>query len=200
MCLRKLICPLSEEKKGYKYEASAWIEKYVAETKQIIISCSEKWVEPVVEFVLIWNIFESCALDKKCTATKIWNLPFLPEPTITNKAYSFFKKRYLEKDGTPSFRFECLNLDYDDGVQKKKKNQDNFTKYKQSVLEGLCSPNPKMETKNQVCRMIIWRYRNNLFHGIKEIHELEDQIDMFNTANEYLSSCVDRILKLKVMH
>jgi uncharacterized membrane protein YecN with MAPEG domain len=34
--------------------------------------------------------------------------------------------------------------------------------------------------------IIVFRYRNNLFHGEKSIYKLQNQIDNFRNANQFL--------------
>ena len=38
------------------------------------------------------------------------------------------------------------------------------------------------------CLLIIHRIRNNMMHGLKVIKELNDQIELFRSANEVLES------------
>jgi hypothetical protein len=41
--------------------------------------------------------------------------------------------------------------------------------------------------------IIIYRYRNNLFHGIKDIPKIDAQIENFKNANSFLISFLDYI-------
>lgn len=38
------------------------------------------------------------------------------------------------------------------------------------------------------CLLVIHRIRNNLVHGLKALHQLDDQIELFRSANEVLES------------
>ena len=47
----------------------------------------------------------------------------------------------------------------------------------------------------KICLFIVYRLRNNLFHGIKQLSDLSDQNDLFNVANRFLSLVIASLKK-----
>jgi hypothetical protein len=55
----------------------------------------------------------------------------------------------------------------------------------QSVLDGNNDPRDQLP----IVLMIVWRFRNNLFHGEKWAYQLQDQLSNFTHANAVLMPC-----------
>ena len=47
----------------------------------------------------------------------------------------------------------------------------------------------------KICLFIVYRLRNNLFHGIKQLSDLTDQNALFNVANRFLSVVIASLRK-----
>lgn len=88
-----------------------------------------------------------------------------------DKFLTYFVNRYLEK-GKTNDRYKKLNL----------RNGDK-PKLVESVLNGSETTPEKVLL---AILIIVYRYRNNLFHGIKEITDLPNQIENFRHANDLL--------------
>lgn len=164
--------------KNEKSLSSAWLEEYLSKLGATADVDSPEFQE-VKNFHLIWNIFESKFFEKQCTASKMLNAnDYAPNLRTTEQTFSFFKSLYVEK-GRLNSRFSSLHI-----------SSKNVGKAKEILL----SENPNITDKNRLCRMIIHRYRNNLFHGEKQILQLREQIELFKRANQYLIGIIDNPL------
>lgn len=131
----------------------------------------------IKNFTLLWNIYETFACNKNANYSTILNnvdkieSATIVDYTIVEEAKTYFFNRYFNEDKTPNDRFPEL--------VKSDLNIKNF------ILREL----PKeVIDKNTLLAMllIIYRYRNNLFHGNKNVVTLNGQIDNFAHANELL--------------
>ena len=53
--------------------------------------------------------------------------------------------------------------------------------------------NPQRQIKLAACLIIIFRYRNNYFHGIKWATEFRDQQKNFEESNKLLAFVLDQL-------
>ena len=133
------------------------------------------------DFSLIWNVFENKICENSFSISRF-------EQKILNKNInsnlfqghlSYFKNRYVQDDNfTP--RFTHLNFrerDRKDLVEK--------------ILLGTDT-----DSNNTILALmiIIYRYRNNLFHGIKNMHQIDQQKQNFEVANNFLKILIDNFL------
>lgn len=131
----------------------------------------------VVNFSLMWNVFEGQFLNNYATVGKLEELVgeyeddhFADDRLI--KLFLFYRKRYVQ-DGTVNEKFQSLNFrsrDRKEFVEEVILNHTHITK--DVVLASL---------------IIVYRIRNNLFHGLKSFHLLNDQKENLNAASYLLS-------------
>lgn len=138
-------------------------------------------IENVKNFALLWNLFERYFCNKFATLNKIqtnikqlnkYNYSF-PE-NIYNECYAYYKTRYLTDEKTNEL-FENLFLGRDE-------------RHKQILKSTLENPDSIMKEKILACLIIIYRLRNNLFHGSKNIARLNYQNENFKIANQVIMS------------
>lgn len=130
-----------------------------------------------MHFSLIWSCFEAQALNTRGSTNAIesWirNLDRQKKlnPTAFNVALDYFKDRYFA-NGDFTHNFHSLNLP----------NNASSTLVKE-VLSGR-----NVDPVDSVIAvfLVIYRFRNNYFHGPKWSYELRDQLTNFTTANEAL--------------
>ena len=125
---------------------------------------TEEYVE-VRNFLILWNIFE--AKWFKCNFGR---------NKSNIQTLQYLQRRYI-KNGSTNERFMRLRL----------RNNDDTTSV-QRVLLGLT--NNSCDIIKAII-MIIYRYRNNLFHGEKAIASLPIQKDNFIYANKFLIACLE---------
>lgn len=135
-----------------------------------------------MHFSLLWSYFEAEALQENgsssAVATWIRGLDAQGrlDPSAFSKALDYIKNRYYSQgDFTP--HFHSLNFRTNDSPDLVK-----------AVLSGT-SPDPVDSVV--VLFIIIYRFRNNYFHGPKWTYHLQDQLNNFNVANDSLMIAMD---------
>lgn len=131
------------------------------------------------DFVLLWNVFEDTLFNKSFSVTKasefIWSNSLNIE--LFEKHLSYFRDRYV------------LNWVFTDKYQLFFRTSDREDIVKKVLL---------WETSNSDelilgMLLIIFRYRNNLFHWLKEFWKLDKQKENFEIANDFLKTLIDYI-------
>lgn len=137
-------------------------------------------VNEIALFWLFWNLFERVWFDRNCTLSKIhreFGWITLHDERVLLRTLAVFKSRYVT-EWEVNERFNewlkfgtWMNSDEDPKILSKK------------VLEW--SRNSNLD-RIRACVFIIYRLRNNLFHGNKIIENITDQNDMFRQINKFL--------------
>jgi hypothetical protein len=144
---------------------------------------SEEERDAFIEFAFLWSLFESRILDARASAAKIvevtkaWCGSGELDVLICEDELAYFRKRYFS-DGNFTYHFGQLNF----------RRPDREALVKQ-VINGT-NNNPK-DCLTAVL-IIVLRYRNNLFHGIKWDYELSNQLENFTHANNVIKKTLDR--------
>ncbi|RQT41470.1 hypothetical protein [Burkholderia cepacia] len=137
----------------------------------------------IFEFAFLWPLFEAQVMDNFARADRIrervdaWAADGTLDADLYEAELAYFRNRYFA-DGTQTYHFPYLNLrpsDHPDLVQ--------------AVLEGA---NDDPRDKVLCLLTIIWRLRNNLFHGAKWTYQLRDQLENFTQANNVLMRMLER--------
>jgi hypothetical protein len=131
-------------------------------------------------FTLLWSLFEAQKLDERASVRKIAekvNLLTL-NPDWFNDQLDYFKARYIDEDNT-NYHFDNLHLRNNDNPQRVI-----------SVLKGEIT-----EPKEQLiaCLTIVYRFRNNFFHGVKWAYGLRGQLSNFTHAVDLLKQCLTKM-------
>ena len=123
------------------------------------------------DFALLWNLFESLCFDKFVDMNKINRLIDTKIDLFDEAKYQdifdYFYNRY--KNDNP--KVEALHLRNGDKELVKKVLNDNFT---------------DKNNKLKFIMAIIYRYRNNLFHGEKDMRYIRLQKENFQNTNKFL--------------
>ena len=136
----------------------------------------------IMHFSLLWSLFEAQVLNTSASANSIeekintWNEAGKLNPDDFENFKSYFIQRYIE-NGETNNRFEHLHLRNGD--------KPNLVK---AVLKGEDNNIISVVT---ALLIIVLRYRNNFFHGIKWAYQFNDQLDNSNTANNLLMKVVE---------
>lgn len=131
----------------------------------------------IVAFAFLWSLFEARIMDNSATAQTIrlkvdeWQAEGTLEADQYDPDLSYFCNRYFA-DGSPTHHFGNLHLRARDhpGLVRQ-------------VIEGA---NTDPRDRLLALLMIVWRIRNNLFHGEKWAYGLRDQSGNFHHANAVL--------------
>ncbi len=137
------------------------------------VALSEPALTAIKDFSLIWNVFENLVCGTNYTTItveqRIAERDFSIEPFVDYLHH--FKNRYIT-EGATNQRFAYLLLRDNDRSELVK-----------GVLLGELT-----EVKEVLLALIVivYRFRNNLFHGNKEIQVIDHQQGNFETANSFL--------------
>ncbi|TQP65516.1 hypothetical protein [Vibrio cholerae] len=134
----------------------------------------------IQRFTITWSIFEAKFLSYFASVSKICERVDALEADVIDKAWfkdelDYFKNRYIDEHGFTR-HFEKLNL-------RKNDNQPLV----EAVLTG---KNNDLKDQLKACLIIVYRYRNNLFHGDKWSYAIQGQQRNFNCSVELLKKCI----------
>ena len=135
-----------------------------------------------MHFSLLWSFFEAEALGANGSANAIetWLRDLSRQGKLNAAAFTpaliYFKGRYFSS-GQLTHNFRSLNL----------RNNDNPTLVT-TVVSG-----QNLDPTDGVVALfiIIYRFRNNYFHGPKWAYHLQDQLANFTTANDSIMAVID---------
>lgn len=125
--------------------------------------------EALQMFTLLWTFFEAQMLGSNASVKKISEKVESIEPDIIGGGWfaehlNYFSNRYVD-GANMNYRFENLHLRHNDNPDLVR-----------AVLTG-----ENVDPASQLigCLIIVYRFRNNFFHGIKWAYDLQDQLDNF---------------------
>ncbi|MDT3776417.1 hypothetical protein PJI16_02445 [Nitrospira sp. MA-1] len=164
-------------KKGQEMnDSEAWILKF-SDCESI---CD---LDEIRNFSIIWNYFESTSFDKNfktkniqafCSKTARYSFSD-QETTCIRDVYALFSSRY---------EFEKGNYDelrHDIGLKGK-----DLTHFKDLVATYNKDKKDKIEEAIKILIYIAFRFRNNFFHGEKEIKNIKSFEPIFKGLNSLL--------------
>jgi hypothetical protein len=162
------------------FNASAWIAANTVGQPNL----NEAASSAVGNFTTIWNYFESALCDNRATVAAFeriaeqYDSTKAPPATLEKLAscLSFWQFRYRTPDGF-SPRFDGLYFRPNDRRH-----------HVEEVLNGQ-RDNPR--DKILALMIIVYRLRNNLFHGIKSVHLLNDQVQNLDNASHCLAAILE---------
>ena len=140
---------------------------------------SEDDLKNVKDFSLIWNVFENSICGNNFSIQRF-------QQDITNRNIdvnmfeshlSYFKNRYLENE-TFTNRFRYLYFRTNDR--------------KELVERVLLGTDTDPNNIILAITIIVYRFRNNLFHGLKEMQNIDQQNQNFEVANSFLTILIDK--------
>lgn len=134
----------------------------------------------ILHFSLLWSLFESKFCNEHANATSIYIKCKELEEIFNNNQFNifliYFKDRYITNNSTNE-KFNKLNFRGSD---------------KQELVERVL----KSETTNNVdiisaLLIIVYRLRNNLFHGLKWQYDIQEQYSNFDMSNQLLIKALE---------
>ena len=139
--------------------------------------------DAITDFALLWGLFESRILNSRgnasaiCAAVETWHAKGTLDPGMLNAELDYFETRY-HANGAFTHHFDGLLLRGPDHEPMLRR-----------VLSGA-----DVDPRHRIAAalIIVYRYRNNLFHGPKWEYELADQLGNFNAANNTLMKMLER--------
>lgn len=136
----------------------------------------------LMNFSLIWSLFEGEVLNTSAGTNVItnvvakWNDAALIDGHTFASEAAYFRDRYFV-DGSFTYRFEHLHLD-----------RSGDPEIVRDVLSGRNSTPAGLAC---AVLIIVFRYRNNLFHGEKWAYQLREQHENFQAAINILKKSIE---------
>ncbi|MCT9000545.1 hypothetical protein [Chelativorans intermedius] len=135
----------------------------------------------VAGFSIVWSVFEARALSTNANATAI--VRFVDENAASfgsaepfGDALAYFRQRYVS-DGQTNHKFESLHFRQND---------------RRELVEAVLLEHEATPTEIvKALLIIVFRLRNNLFHGLKWAYEMRDQQRNFENAIAVLTRVLD---------
>lgn len=155
-----------------------WLDSHTQGFSQL--SLEEK--NAIMHFSLLWSLFEAQVLGTQASVSAIqrkcenWNSHGHLHLNDFEPYLSYFKNRYVE-NGELNYRFQYLQLE-------KSGNPEVVA----NVLKG--SENSIKDIVTALL-IIVFRFRNNFFHGVKWAYEFRDQQDNFIISNQVLAKAIE---------
>ncbi|SCW71995.1 hypothetical protein [Mucilaginibacter sp. NFR10] len=146
--------------------------------QKLNINLDPNGLESIKDFSLIWNIFERivCGMRFTINTAEVSLNQNQFQQAEFQACYDYFRNRYTG-DAVALNRFDHLNFRPNDRRA-----------YVRQVLED---PASSIADIVLALTIIVYRLRNNLFHGEKDMRFIEGQVDNFEQANAFLKTLLN---------
>jgi hypothetical protein len=147
------------------------------------IHLSEDEQNAIGDFSLLWSLFESRILNSRgnadaiCHVIDTWTQQGGIDAALFSEELAYFQNRYY---ANAAFTDHFGQLNFRNGD------------HEEMVRNVLSAADVDTGHKFSTALIIVYRYRNNLFHGLKWQDGLAGQVDNFNAANAILMKTLDR--------
>lgn len=137
----------------------------------------------IFDFAFLWSLFEAQVMGSSARSDRIrarideWAAAGTLQADHYDGELAYFRDRYFA-DGALTYHFPHLGLRPSDHPE-----------LVESVITG-ASKDPR--DRMLAVLMIVWRFRNNLFHGAKWSYQLRDQRENFTHANAILMRLLEQ--------
>ncbi len=132
----------------------------------------------ISDFCVMWAVFECTQLaDASVAVDELENIAhrLTRNSVCFDEQLAFWTNRYIEK-GATNERFEKLGFSYEP--------------HKNLVTSVLLCEQTDISKVNHAILLIVYRLRNNLFHGNKDITRIHHQVENLNMASKALISAI----------
>jgi hypothetical protein len=138
----------------------------------------EAELNEIRDFMLLWGIYEGSLFQNSFTIDRLVQEVEgrNPNAKTIEQVFAYLQNRYVTEEGTNE-RFNYLNL--------RKSDRPGFVK------EVLLAKDNSLKAMTIVTGIVIYRFRSNLFHGLKNVAELRGQVDNFRHANMFLRAFLE---------
>lgn len=135
----------------------------------------------IIDFSFLWSLFEGKVMDGRCDVPRIREYVLhryqlgLFQSLDCEPYIGYLKNRYYG-DGEVTDYYNGLHLERSGNPIE--------------VIEILRNKESPKEIKIIGCLIIVYRLRNNLFHGEKWHYELQGQLNNFTQANVFIKQLI----------
>lgn len=133
--------------------------------------------DAIDDFSFLWSLFEGTEMNRHCSVQTIrqYVINLDQQGRLLNfdcdMYLGYLKDRYF-KNGQLTEYFPHLHLERNHNPTE--------------VMEALSIEDATKIVRVIGCLIVVYRLRNNLFHGEKWLYQLQDQKNNFTYANEFL--------------
>ncbi|MDD2003609.1 hypothetical protein [Pseudomonas putida] len=158
-------------------EIVAWISQQAPGFAQL--SLEER--NAIADFSMIWSFFEGTRLGGSGGMQTIRQFAEAPEAQGIiggcgiNMYLPYLKERYID-GGQFNYRFSHLHVERSNNPPE--------------IIDALQNDDASEKTKLIGCLGVVFRLRNNLFHGEKWQYELREQEQNLRKATTFMLSCM----------
>jgi hypothetical protein len=137
----------------------------------------------IFDFAFLWSLFEAQIMANFARSDRIrarvdeWAANGSLQAALYDAELAYFRERYFVQS-VPTHHYAFLNLRPAD-----------HPAVVEAVMKG---DNNDPRDRMLALLMIIWRLRNNLFHGAKWAYQLRDQRENFTHASQVLMRLLDQ--------
>lgn len=161
-------------------ETVQWLENKIPQFKTL--EKSER--NTIFDFSMLWSLFEGTVMNCFCNVSEIRKFANTCEQSgklqnIHFENYLIYLQQRYYVNGSLTDHFQHLHI--------------NKSGNPSEVIEALCNNSASNKVKFIGCLIIVFRLRNNLFHGVKWQYQFEGQKENFNNANEFLRNIMNGV-------
>ena len=138
-------------------------------------------IQAITSFSLMWSFFEAKVLNNHASISSLKKVSrnfrkyHLIETKTISQSFLYFRNRYIN-DGVRNHFFRNLRIKQDCD--------------KDFIFSVLNCESPSSEDILSACLIIVYRFRNNFFHGEKWAYEFQEQRQNFEISNQLLAEVV----------
>jgi hypothetical protein len=140
--------------------------------------------QPLLHFALMWNMFEGELCDASASVSKLRSVAdllaqreLLSHPAATTFV-DFVRDRYWANESvTNRFHSLCFRTAHESNAVI-------------AVLSGEAVSTPEII---YAMLLVIYRYRNNTFHGLKEVAEVLGSQELFDQSARFLGAALEHV-------
>lgn len=138
-------------------------------------------INTVTDFSLLWNLFESVLGERRMQINRLTTIATIINRKSNGSNFydpylAYFQRRYVNNNNTNNL-FEGLLFRQNDN--------------RELVRNVLIGQEQNAEKIIEAILIIIYRFRNNLFHGEKELHNIHTQYENFQQANRFIMNILE---------
>ena len=165
-----------------EYGMSIDMDKWLGEIRPEYQMLSKNEKKAIADFSLLWPLFEGHCLGKKANFELIKKFVDSHEQEellgVANAVFDYFANRYV-RNGEKTEHYKPLKL------------EKSGRRAKEAVDRALFGNENDRKAKLLASLLIIFRYRNNLFHGEKWTYNFLEQEENFIKSIQLLKSCIE---------
>lgn len=155
------------------------------------IGASDQIILELGKFSLLWNAFERILFKQECSINKIKNYQHYDK--INNEKY------YLNLLNELLTYFNKKKTEITKDFIKQKLYSNNRNEYQIEVENVLKNDSHGKELQIGTI-LILFRLRNNMFHGLKDCFNINHQYQLFVSANSLLNYVITEIYNKNFFH